>query len=155
MQDEIITGLSRFVQNRNPEVVQICKVTDVGENTVTVVLHNEFKVVAQLQTNDATNRFVLIPELGSYVVVLKVANRWIVIMTSDVQSVKVTIGTATFEMGKDEIKLGKSNETLKGVLTSLVTELTNSFTQINTAIALPSNTPKYVEILTKIQTLFG
>jgi hypothetical protein len=155
MQDEIITGLSRFIENRNPEVVQICRVTKVGEDVVTVALHNEFEVIAQLQTNDAKNRFVAIPQLGSYVVVLKVANRWIVIMTSDVQSVKVTIGTATFEMGKDEIKFGKSNETLKGVLVSLVSELTKSFTQINTAIALPTNTPNYVEILTKIQTLFG
>ena len=152
---DLIAGLSMFVKARNIDNLTIAKVIDVQDDVCTVLI-DELEMSAQLQSvlNDSS-KFVVVPKVGSYVLAGIAASRWYVLSVSEIEKVVCKIDTTEIAFSSESISIKKGNETLKGLLNSLVTEIQTSFAQINAAIGVPANTPNYANIITKINGLFG
>jgi hypothetical protein len=104
--------------------------------------------------NQDEQKIVLIPALGSFVIIGLVNERVILIQYSKIKEVKGQIGLLKFEMSADGIQIGRNGADLKEVLCGLFDKLTISFAAIQGVIGVPVNAPEYEILKNKLKIIF-
>jgi hypothetical protein len=104
--------------------------------------------------NRDVQKVVVVPDIGSPVMVGLVNERVILIRCSKVKTVKGQIGLTKFEISADGIQMERNGMDLKTVLCGLLDGLTTSFMAIQGVIGIPVNTPDYEILKNKLKIIF-
>lgn len=130
----------------------LCKVKSVnGLNCECEPVNDDADIQdVRLVTDDAEDGFVIVPEVGSYVIVQMLnATAGYIAMVSKISEVYYKVGTAEYNVKADGHLIQKGNDTLKDVLTLMV----EAVQQITVIYGNNPDYGKLTQALTKINNL--
>jgi hypothetical protein len=127
----------------------VCKVTAVNELKADCEpLNGDAPLLnVRLVADESTNKYVLIPAVGSCVIVQLISNEDAYIsMFSEVTEVLLRIGNVYFNADSTGFLLQKQNDTLKQILTLIVQA-------IQPIVVVYGNNPDYVKLTTALNKI--
>ncbi|ENG5660630.1 hypothetical protein ABUT75_002190 [Flavobacterium psychrophilum] len=157
-----IAGVIKKISKSSDEVyAKICEVLEVNteDKTIDVKPIDDTAEIfnVRLQAESETGGLVLIPKVGSMVLVVFLnKNNAAVVNTSEIEKFSLVISTCKFEVHNTGFLLQKENETLKKIMIDLVGAVKQmSFTlttpdTINGATTLLNNISQFTSIETRI-----
>lgn len=157
---ELQDALVQFVGKRTPSVLAYGKVKSYDSATETVVVTD---LITDLDTYDVclkavndgdTEGVVIVPKVGSMVIIGAFADgRFAVLRHSKVEKIKGKIGTLIFDIAADGVQIERGAESLKTVLGDFMQQAFTSFTAIQGAIGLPTNTAQYTLLKNRLNQI--
>ena len=157
---EIHDALSTFVGKRMPTAFALGKVKSYNATNETVVITDlgseldTYDVSLRSIVNDDTEGVVVVPKLGSMVIVGRLSDGLsVVVQFSKVERIKGKIGQLSFLIDTNGVHLQRGTDNLKGVLDDMLDELSKSFIAINGLLGVPVNTPQYLALKTRLNQL--
>ncbi|MCB6232187.1 hypothetical protein K5L04_09270 [Flavobacterium psychrophilum] len=157
-----IAGVIKKISKSSDEVyAKVCEVLEVNteDKTIDVKPIDDTAEIfnVRLQAESETGGLVLIPKVGSMVLVVFLnKNNAAVVNTSEIEKLSLVISTCKFEVHNTGFLLQKENETLKKIMIDLVGAVKQmSFTlttpdTINGTTTLLNNTSQFTSIETRI-----
>ncbi|SNB17161.1 conserved hypothetical protein [Flavobacterium psychrophilum] len=157
-----IAGVIKKISKSSDEVyAKICEVLEVNteDKTIDVKPIDDTAEIfnVRLQAESETGGLVLIPKVGSMVLVVFLnKNNAAVVNTSEIEKLSLLISPCKFEVDNTGFLLQKENETLKKIMIDLVGAVKQmSFTlttpdTINGTTTLLNNTSQFTSIETRI-----
>jgi hypothetical protein len=129
MIEDIRRALEDMAKKAGPEVSNIAKVQSVNESAGTCVLVDddglEYFDVRLRPVQSSNKSFIMIPKIGSLVLTVRIedADEWLVIACDEIEKVGYYIDGVVFEVDSDGFLLKKQNETLKQLMSDLLTAI--------------------------------
>jgi len=155
--DELGKELGDFLKNRVGEGIIPAKVIAVDEANFVVdvrdVQGNDIYDVRFRAGQDGDDHIILLPAPNSWVLIgrLSRGESWAVLMVSEVQKVSVSVGLSAFEVDEDGTLIQRGAETLKSIVTDLLTAL-ELLTVTCAAPGAPSTPPLNLASFTALKT---
>lgn len=151
---EIIKQLSKDSTTQ----LQVAKVIEVSNQQCTVdfqdgrPLLKGVRLKAVLDNND--NTFLLIPKIGSYVVVSPIMNNnavQAIVLYSEVEGLELKIHSTYFEINQDGFIMSRQSENLASVLSSLIDAICNITVPTGTGPSgMPINSATFTTIKNRL-----
>lgn len=127
--EQIREGLKKMAKSQGPAVSNIAKVKSVDESKATCVLIDEdgqeFYDVRLRPVLSGNKSFILVPKVGTYALAVRIEDDedWMIIAADEVTKVGYYVGNTIFEIDATGFLLQKENETLKKIMSDLVTAI--------------------------------
>lgn len=157
---EFQDALTQFVDKRTPPVLAYGKVKSYDATAETVIVTD---LITDLDTYDVglksvqesdTEGVVIVPKIGSMVIIGALADgRFTVLRYSKVEKIKGKIGTVIFDIAADGVQIERGTESLKTVLGDFMQQAFVSFTAIQTALGVPTNTAQYTILKNRLNQI--
>ena len=159
--EEIRQGMEQMAKKVGPESSNIAKVKSVDESKATCVLMDddglEYFDVKLRPVESENKSFVLVPKVGTFVLAVRVEDQdeWMVIAADEIEKVGYYVGGVVFEIDAEGFLLKKQNETLKLLVSDLLTAIESmSFTvatpdTINGSTTAMTNLAQFTSIKTR------
>lgn len=160
--EQIRAALEEMAKKSGPAVSNIAKVKSVNEIKATCTLIDEdgleYLNVRLRPVLTGKKSFILVPKIGSQVLAVRVEDDddWMIIAADEITKIGYYIGNAIFEIDANGFLLKKENETLKKLMTDLISAIkAMSFTlttpdTINGSTTLLNNLAQFTAIETRI-----
>ena len=136
--EQIRQRLQEIAKASGPSVSNIAKVKSVNENKATCILIDEddqeiFDVRLRPVLNGKKS-FIQIPKVGTFVLAIRIEDDddWMVIACDEIDKIVWNVGTTIFEINNGFL-LQKENETLKKLMSDLISACKNLSFSVTTA----------------------
>jgi hypothetical protein len=159
--EEIREGLKEMAKKVGPECSNIARVKSVDESKATCVLIDddglEYFDVKLRPVESENKSFILVPKVNTFVLAVRVEDQdeWMVIACDEIEKVGYYVGGCIFEIDSLGFLFQKENETLKLLMSDLLTAIeAMSFTvttpdTINGTTTAMTNLAQFTSIKTR------